>query len=261
MGQQSGGPFPTLPPGRAAGTEQNRTEGRKKGAGALRGAQRLKDWLPGAEGRARQSGLRAFERPGAQRMRGVPFPAQWGNALLVQMGLTFSGTSSVRKGERQLWVLAEGAWASQGPQCLALSSFSAHASLRPPAPPRAALPRPGPAAPRRDPVPRHSRAPAAAAAAASSSSAASSAGLGRPMPTGGGSSRCAADGPRLARVAGCSGLRTRRQRPAPDVGMRGPRSRPIYTGRPPPRPQRPENCKRSKGQRPGPVCFPRRPPL
>lgn len=198
MGQQSGGPFPTLPPGRAAGTEQNRTEGRKKGAGALRGAQRLKDWLPGAEGRARQSGLRAFERPGAQRMRGVPFPAQWGNALLVQMGLTFSGTSC---------------------------------------------------------------APAAAAAAASSSSAASSAGLGRPMPTGGGSSRCAADGPRLARVAGCSGLRTRRQRPAPDVGMRGPRSRPIYTGRPPPRPQRPENCKRSKGQRPGPVCFPRRPPL
>lgn len=44
---------------------------------------------------------------------GVPFPAQWGNALLEQLGLTFSSTSSsVRNGEGQLWVFpsSDGPW-------------------------------------------------------------------------------------------------------------------------------------------------------
>lgn len=67
----------------------------------------------------RNGSLGSVQHPGILMCRwvrgwgfGVPFHAQWGSALLEQLGLAFSSTSSsVRNGEGQLWVFPVFQWA------------------------------------------------------------------------------------------------------------------------------------------------------
>ena len=72
----------------------------------MEGVRGSRNWLLGPRAGYTNHSITAFKWPEVQGEGwGVPFLAPAGNALLGQLGLTFSGTvSPVRKGERQLWV-------------------------------------------------------------------------------------------------------------------------------------------------------------